>query len=447
MATSIRFGSKWRFIIAVSASAVGLGNVWRFPYLAGENGGGAFVLMYIAFVLVLGLPLLMTEMGLGRLTRGNPVAAFSQLHQRFGWSKHWRFLGGAFILAAFLILTYYVVVSGWVLHYFIQAFPNHFAHITDAQSQQLYQHFMHNPQAMLLMGSIVSVLLWLTMVVEINAGLERVVTVLFPLMLMMFILLLVYAIKQGDMHHALVYLFRPDWSSVHWRSVIEALGQAFFSLGIGMGVLMMYSAYLPEKISIATCAVTVVVIDTAVALLSGLIVFPLVFAYHLAPSSGPGLIFETLPLAFNDMPLGGWVAMLFFLALLFAAFTSLVSLMEPAIAWLQTSARMTRRRSAALVTLLFWLCSILAVYAFAEPERMRFLGLNYYQIADYVSANVIMPVGGLLLAVMVAWRLPREQLWQQWRELDKPVLRKVMVFIVGFIIPGLIVLILLGNYF
>ena len=445
--SSTRFQSATSFIFATAASAVGLGNIWRFPYLAGENGGGWFVLIYLLFVVLLGIPLLMTEMSLGRLGRGDPAKTMADVAVKTHRSINWRFLGGWVVCASFLILTFYCVVSGWVLDYFIHALPFNFGGMSKEASAAFFHSVTESPSQMLLMTSIVMVLLIMTMARDFSAGLERVVKILFPFMLIIIVVLLGYALNLGDTYAALNYLFVPHIHQVSWHSVLAALGQAFFSLGLASGIILMYSAYLPDKVSIAKCAVVVAVIDTLIALIAGMVIFPIVFANNLAPSSGPGLIFKTLPLAFAKIPFGDVFAILFFLALLFAAFTSLVSLMEPALSWLSRCLNASRAKSAVIVGVVCWLLSILAIYSFATPKAFTVFGFNYYTIADYLSAQVIMPLGGLAEAVFAGWLLKKHLLTSELGWSQNTWSWHVYVVLIRYVIPVFIAVIFIASLF
>ena len=312
-----RWRSKTAFIFAAAAAAIGLGNIWRFPYLLGEHGGGAFVLMYLGFVIVLGVPLLIGEILLGRIGRRNPVTSMGTIAEQGGHSKRWGWVGGLTILTGFLIVTYYVVIVGWVLDYIFRAGAGQFAHATQASSMADFKSLQGSHWQMLLTTTVTIVLGVGINLFGIKKGLERTVMVMFPALLVLLLLLLGYSATTGEFHRAVIFLFKPDLSEVTENTAIIALGQAFFSLNIAMGVTIMFSAYISDNTSIIKSAIAIAIADTGFALLAGLIIFPIVFANHLSPAVGPSLIFQTLPIAFGRMPFGSVIATVFFYYVIF----------------------------------------------------------------------------------------------------------------------------------
>jgi NSS family neurotransmitter:Na+ symporter len=326
MATPARWSSRTAFIFAAAAAAVGLGNVWRFPYLAGQNGGGAFVLIYLFFVVTLGIPLMTSEVILGRIGRKNPVASFSKIAKDIGKSRLWGLVGGMTIVAGLLIVSYYVVISGWLADYLVRSFIGHFNHISQVSTVSEFEALQKSPWQMLLSDTLIVGASIAVIRLGVKSGLERTVMWMFPALLLILLVLLGYAMTTGHFMQGLRFLFEPNFHRLTPSIVLQALGQAFFSLNIAMGITIMFSAYLPEKTPLVSSVLIIVLFDTCIALLAGLIIFPLVFANNLQPTAGPSLIFRTLPLAFGQLPGGGLIGALFFLLLLFAAFTSVISL-------------------------------------------------------------------------------------------------------------------------
>jgi neurotransmitter:Na+ symporter, NSS family len=439
---SPRWRSSTAFIFAAAAAAIGLGNIWRFPFLVGENGGGAFVLMYLGFVLLLGVPLVVAEVVCGRIGRANPVHAMARVATLSGRSSHWRWLGGWGILAGFLILTYYIVICGWVLDYFGHGLMGHFSHITEPQSVAYFKGLTSSPWKMLLTTSIVAVGMIATIACGVTKGLERAVLFMFPAIFVIMLGLLFYAMHAGAFHEALVYLFVPDVSEVTRKAALLALGQAFFSLNIAMGITMAFSAYLPENVSVTKSAIVVVIADTLIALLAGMVIFPIVFAHHLAPSSGPGLIFKTLPIAFGQIPYGGVVAAIFFIMLFFAAFTSVIALLETAVAWLGDQFRIGRGKASVWAGFVCWLLSVLSILSFSHPESVGVLGKTYFQWADQITAEYMLPLGGLMTAIFAGWLLDKKVLVEVLGWNDRRCWFAVWRFLLRVVAPIAILLIL-----
>ncbi len=441
--SATRWGSRTAFIFAAAAAAIGLGNIWRFPYLVGQNGGGAFVITYLVFVALLGIPLILSEMTIGRVGRNNPVAAMQHVAERSGRSKHWRLVGGLTMLAGFLILTYYIVIAGWVLDYFFRAITGQFHGVNEAISRANFEHLTNAPWKMLASTTVIAVGMVITIALGVKAGLERAVLFMFPAMVFIMLVLLCYSIIHADFHRAVTYLFVPHFERMTTKSTLLALGQAFFSLNVAMGVTMMFSAYLPKHIPLASSAVIVAIADTAVALLAGLIIFPVVFTNNLEIAAGPGLIFKTLPIAFAKIPYGNVIAALFFAMLLFAAFTSVIALMETVVAWLGDQFDVGRTKAACMAGGVCWWLSLLTIISFSHEGHFSFIGATYYSIVDYVTADIMLPVGGILIAFFTGWLLDMKILQQELGWQLKGPWYQLWRFLLRFIAPIAILLILI----
>lgn len=405
-----RWRSKTAFIFAAASAAIGLGNIWRFPYLLGEHGGGVFVLLYLAFVIILGMPLLVAEILLGRIGRRNPVTSISNIAKQDGHSKKWGWAGGLTILSGFLIVSYYVVIVGWVLDYIFRAGSGQFIHATQASSLSDFKLLQSSHWQMLLTTSMVVFGGVGINLFGIKKGLERAVMFMFPLMLILLLLLLGYSATTGQFMHAVSFLFKPDLSEVTENTALIALGQAFFSLNIAMGVTMMFSAYISDSTSIVNSSIVIAIADTGFALLAGLIIFPIVFAYHLSPSVGPSLIFQTLPIAFGRMPFGSIIATVFFIMLFFAAFSSVIALLEPAICWMIEVCKIKRRTAVIIVGVACWLLSIWSIVSFSHPQQVTFFGKTFFEIIDFITASIMLPLGGILIAIFCGWFLKKTPL-------------------------------------
>ena len=401
------WSSRMAFILAVTGSAVGLGNIWRFPYVVGENGGGAFVLVYLACVIVIGMPVMMSEILMGRRGRRNPIATMGLLGAEEGKSPNWKVVGAMGVLAGVLILSYYAVVGGWTLSYVLKSGAGQFANATPEVVTSLRDEFLGSWGKVALYHTIFMALTIFVVARGVERGLEQAVRFMVPALLLLMVVLLGYSIASGHFGEGVAFLFQPDWSKLTWDTVLTAMGQAFFTLSIGMGAVMAYGAYLPEETSIPGAATAVAISDTSIALLAGLVIFPLVFANGMDPAAGPGLVFVTLPLAFGQMPGGVFFATIFFVLLTFAAWTSAISLMEPAVAWIVERFSKTRAQAAVAIGLLIWVVGFGTVLSFNVLADFRFWRGTIFDNLDHLTLNIMLPLGGLLIVVFAGWVMCR----------------------------------------
>jgi NSS family neurotransmitter:Na+ symporter len=398
-----QWSSRLAFILAASGSAIGLGNIWKFPYLAGENGGGAFVLVYLLSVVAIGTPIMMAETLLGRRGRQSPINAMLSLAKQAKASPLWRYTGWLGVIAGFLILSYYSGIAGWAMAYFFKINSALFDHIDAANSTRLFESFKSSPEYLGIWHTLFLAATLFVVSRGVSGGLERLSRFMMPALLLMLLLLDVYAMSSGGFGQGFAFLFNPDFSKLTGGGVLAAMGQAFFSLGLGMGSIMVYGSYLPNDVSIARSSLFVIVADTLVALLAGLAIFPLVFANGLAPSMGPGLIFETLPIAFGQMP-GGWlIGMVFFALIFFAAITSSVALIEPAVAFLTENKGLDRDKACLFSGLACWLAGLGTVFSFNIWSEVKWFGKTIFELVDMLTAEIMLPVGGVLVAVFAGW--------------------------------------------
>jgi neurotransmitter:Na+ symporter, NSS family len=411
------WSSRLAFILAATGSSVGLGNIWKFPYVTGENGGGAFVLVYLLCIAVIGVPIMMAEVFIGRNGRHNPITSFRLVADRNLVSPAWRLSAIVGVLAAFIILSFYSMIGGWAASYVGHAAMGDFTGQDAAAIGELFSALLASPLTLLIWHSVFMVLVIFVVARGLKSGLERAVTILMPALFGLLLIAAAYAATTGHFGEAVSFLFTPDFSVLTMDGVLIALGHAFFTLSLGMAVMMAYGSYLADNISIGRTAVTVSIMDTVVALMAGLAIFPVVFANGLEPSAGPGLIFETLPLAFGQMPMGIVFGTLFFVLLVFAAWTSAISLLEPVVEWLEDKLIFGRVGSTVVVGLGCWalgFVSILSMNLWSgfAPLGMfeRFEGQTIFDLLDFFTANVMLPLSGLLTAVFVGWFVARESL-------------------------------------
>ena len=330
----VKWSSRSAFLLASIGAAVGLGNLWRFPYIAGENGGGAFVLIYIGFVIVLGVPLIMAELALGRAGKMSAIGTMA-IMVRKGAHPFWKLLGWISLLIPLLGLTYYSIVAGWSLDYIYKAVTGVFAGVDAAGSGAIFQGMQDSWQSMTFWHTLHMIAVIGVISLGIKTGLESTVKIMMPALFIILAFLSIYSMATGNGAEAFNFLFNPDFTKVTGQTVLVALGQALFSLAIGVGALITYGAYLPDNVSIPKAAGVIALADTFVALMAGLMIFPIVFQYGLTPGEGPGLIFATLPIAFGQMTGGLIFGTLFFILLAFAAFSSALGMLEPIIAWFE----------------------------------------------------------------------------------------------------------------
>jgi NSS family neurotransmitter:Na+ symporter len=413
-----QWSSKLVFVLAATGSAVGLGNIWRFPYIAGDNGGAAFVLIYLACILAIGLPIMVAEIALGRRGRQSPINTMTTLAREEGLSRFWGMVGWLGVAAGFMILSFYSVIAGWSLSYVFRAAGGAFSGLDTDGVKALFDGLVADPERLLAWHTIFMAMNVLVVARGVRSGLEQAVKLLMPALFVLLLVMVGYAYTLGHFGEALRFLFQPDFSKVTGDTILLAMGQSFFTLSLGMGAIMIYGSYLSSRASIARTSTAVVAADTAVALLAGLAIFPIVFASGLAADAGPGLIFMTLPLAFAEMPFGIFFGTLFFVLLVMAAWTSSISLMEPAVAWLSENRDIDRPVAAVIVGAVAWLLGVGTLLSFnlwsagigfhvSWGGEMIYIGGTVFEILEYLTMNILLPLGGLLIALFVGWRMTR----------------------------------------
>ena len=401
------WSSRMAFILAVTGSAVGLGNIWKFPYVVGQNGGGAFVLVYLACVALIGMPVMMSEILMGRRGRRNPIATMALLGAEEGKSRNWRWVGGMGVVAGILILSFYSVIGGWTLAYVFKSASGMFTNATASEITAIRDGFTGSWQTVGLFHTLFMGLTIFVVARGVERGLEQAVRFMVPALLVLMVALLGYSINSGHFGEGLSFMFTPDFDKLTWDSVLAAMGQSFFTLSIGMGAVMAYGAYLPKETSIIGASATVAIADTMIAILAGLVIFPLVFANGLDPADGPGLVFITLPLAFGHMQGGVFFATVFFVLLSFAAWTSAISLMEPAVAWIVEKFNRTRAQAAVMIGLLIWAAGFGTALSFNVLSEFKFWRGTIFDNLDHLTINIMLPLGGVLIVIFAGWVMCR----------------------------------------
>lgn len=390
------WGSRLGFIMAAAGSAVGLGNIWRFPYMTGTNGGAAFLLIYLAIIVVFGLSLAMAEMTLGRAAQRNAVGAF-----RMMGGRRWGAVGYMGIATGFVILSFYIVVAGWTLAYIVMMARGALG--AGQNYGDLFGAFVSSPVAPIVYAGIFMLLTALVVVGGIGRGIERWNRVLMPALFVLLLVLVARSLTLPGAAKGVEYYLVPDFSEVTAGTFRNAIAQAFFSLSIGMGTMLTYGSYLPKTERIPSAALTVVLIDSSVAVLAGLMVLPAVFAYGLDPGEGPGLTFVTLPAVFAAMPFGTLFGVLFFVLLAIAALTSAVSLLEPMISYVVDERRVSRTRAVWIASAVCFALGVPASLSFGAMSGVKLFGFNWFDLMDFLANSIMLPVGGLLLAIFIGW--------------------------------------------
>lgn len=447
------WSSNYLFLLASIGSTVGLSNIWRFTYLAGENGGGAFVLVYVISLLVMGIPILAAELLIGRRGGKSMVGTFQALTLRDGLSPVWKYFGWIAMVGVFLILSFYCVIAGLTLDYTVTSLFGVLNNLDAVSAVGYYNGILADPVRIMLSQFIfVAATVWIV-AKGVQDGLERTTGWMTPALFIILVALVFYAMFAGSFGEGVSFLFAPDFSKITPRVILAAFGQAFFSLGIGVGVMLTYGAYMPKSSSILRSSVIISFSDGLASMLAGLAIFPIVFQYGLSPAEGPGLIFMTLPIAFGKMPGGGVIGALFFLLLVFAALTSSISLLESIIAHFEETTGLERKKITIYAGVVLWLVGLGSVFSFniwSGFTPLSFIkpleGKTIFGIIDYFGSNLLMPIGGILMAVIAGWLLSRQS---THAELDPPNENIFIVWriLIRFVAPATVAAIFFYNLY
>ena len=405
------FGSRFGALVAMAGSAVGLGNLWRFPYLVGENGGAAFIIIYILLSFVICLPIFISEFVIGRRSQKNAFAAFRDL----SGGGNWRWLGLVTVIVPLIVLSYYSVIGGWSMEYLLKSLTFSF---TSGESQAaintMFTDFVSNPWMPLIGQTVFLLATALVVVIGIKEGIEKFSKVMMPLLFFIVLFIAIYSLTLPGSGRGVEYLFRPDFSKIDAKSCAAALGQAFFSLSLGFGTILTYASYVDKKENIMFQSTATAVSDLMFALIAGLAIMPAVFAFGINPQSGPGLVFETLPFVFGKMPAGGLIAILFFVALLVAALTSSISMLEVAVAYLIEEKKVSRPVACMILFALCWVVGALCSLSFGPLAEVHFFGRTIFDFFDNLSSNILMTLGSLLTVIFVGWCLKKTDIYDEF---------------------------------
>ncbi len=436
------FGGKLSAILVLAGGAVGLGNVWRFPYIAGENGGGAFLIIYVLCALLIGLPIMLAEFSIGRYGKSNPVGAFRK------HSHAWRFFGYNCIFASFLILGFYCVVTGWTLEYTVHSLGNAIVDNTSAAAHTDYfQSFISHPWRPVLYTVLALVLTHLTIVLGVQKGIERVSKLLMPLLFIMLIVLAIRSLMMPGSGEGLRFFLQPDFSKVTAKTFMLAIGQSFFSLSVGIGTMITYASYFQPNTDIRKSAFQVTIIDTLVAILAGIVIFPAVFSVGIEPTAGPSLVFITLPSIFATLPFSGLWSTLFFILLAVAALTSVISIHEVVTAYVHEEWHWSRNAAAWFTSGLVMVLCLFASLSLGALDSLRLFDMSLFDFLDFVTANIMLPIGGMMTALFAGWVVKKSVLHNELTNFDTIPCgyERVLRFLLRYICPIAVALIFLDN--
>lgn len=437
---------RWTFILAAAGSAIGLGNIWKFPYIAGEYGGGAFVLIYLAFIVIMGVPLLIAETAIGRSTRLNPLSSVQKLAREQGVSPLWQLIALMGMLSGFLILSFYSVIAGWSLSYAWSIANGAFSSMNAEQAGTAFSELTSSASRQITWHSVFMLLTLCITARGIHKGLEKGLQIMMPALFLLLLIMLGYSILEtGAFMQGASFMFAVDFSKLNGAAFAAALGQAFFTLSLGMCALMAYGAYMPPDSPIVKTAFQVAILDTIVAIVSGLIVFPIVFAYGLQPTAGPGLLFVSLTAAFANMPMGEWFGCLFFVLVGIAALSSAISLIEPVVAWLTERVRISRLSATVILCITIWLVGLGTIFSLTGDLLVTVLDKNFFECIDFLTSSILMPLGGLLIAIFAGWKMKRSVLMKElslsagWFNLWRAMIRVIVPVCVVVVLVSMII--------
>jgi NSS family neurotransmitter:Na+ symporter len=437
------FSSKMGVIAAAAGSAVGLGNIWKFPYITGVYGGAAFLFVYLGFIVLIGLPIMLSEFMIGRKSRSNVFGAFKNLAP----NSPWKLVGVLGVAAAVMILSFYGVVAGWSIDYIVKSVTDSFAAKSPEELDSMFTQFIEKPGLPIFYQLSFMLMTMAIVMIGVKDGIEKYAKILMPILILIIIVLDIRAITLDGAKEGLNFLFHPDFSKLTSEGILSALGHAFFSLSLGMGTLITYGSYIGDQNNLAKTALQVTIADTLIAILAGIAIFPAVFAFGIEPSSGPGLVFITLPNVFQQMPGGFFFAILFFLLLTVAALTSSISILEVVVAYFREELKIKRTFATILATVLIAIVGVFCSLSMGLFKEQTLFGLNFFDLLDWISANMLLPLGGLFISLFIGWYWGREKIEEELAKgskLSKGIIT-TFIFVLKFIAPGAIAIVFLHG--
>ncbi len=436
------FTSKFGIVAAAAGSAIGLGNIWRFPYVAGENGGGAFLLIYVGFILTIGISVMLAEFIIGRRAQKNALGAFKKLAP----GKPWWIVGLMEIVAAFVILAFYSTIAGWTFEYLIQAIGNGFAGKDAGAISRMFTDFQTSTTRPLLWQLLFMVLTAGIIICGVQKGIEKYTKMLMPLLVLLIIIMCIRSLTLPGASEGMNFLFEPDFSKISGKVILEALGQSFFSMSIGMGALITYGSYIQKDNKLANTTFQVAMADTVIAILAGVMIFPAVFAFNMEPDAGTGLVFQVLPNIFTEMPGGYIFAVIFFLLLSVAALTSTISVLEVVVAYGIEELNLSRKKATIIFASAIAVLGVFATLSFSELSEFKIFGHTIFGSLDWLSANLLLPLGGVFIVIFLGWVLGKIAIVDEVTNKGQIKMRflRVFIFILKYIAPVAIVLVFLN---
>ena len=438
------FATSLGVIAATLGSAIGLGNIWKFPSLTGANGGAAFLILYIVCTLLVGLPVMISELAIGRRARTNAVTAFRILAP----TQPWWLIGAAGVLAAFLIMAFYTEVAAWVFAYIFKAAVGGLATTDPAVTAATFTDLITNPVQSLVWQWIVLALISVIIIAGVSKGIERVTKRLMPALFILLLIVIVRSLTLPGAREGLAFLFRPDFSKVTWATVLAAMGLSFFKLSVGMGTMTTYGSYFRTDQDIPGTAIRVMLGDVTVSIMAGIAIFPAVFAFGFQPDAGPSLLFITIPAVFNSMPFGGGFMVLFFILTAIAATGAMLSLLEVPVAFLNERLGWSRRTATVTTSLLLALIGSAAALSSSLLADTKILGKTFFDLFDFASSNVLLPVGGLCVCLFAGWRWGAAEMRRELTNggtLANARIANLFIGIVKFVTPALVFIVLLSG--
>ena len=437
------FGSKLGIIAAAAGSAIGLGNIYRFPCELGDNGGAAFLLMYLAIVVFLGVPVMLSEFVIGRHAQSDAVGSFKKLAPKTAWP----FVGYMGVFCGFLIFAFYSTVSGWTLEYIVNAVTNSFHGKDLAAIEQDFNTFHESGWRNVVWQAIFIFLTGFVVYKGVQNGIEKYSKILMPMLLVILIILGIRSVTLPGAKDGLVFLFKPDFSKITGKELVSALGQVFFSLSMGMGVLITYGSYIKKSDNLTTTALSVTLSDTLVAVLAGIVIFPAAFSFGVKPTAGMGLVFNTLPMIFNQMIGGYFFCIIFFVLLAIAALTSTISLLEVVVAYITEELHIKRQTATIIACVVTMLLGAFASLSLMKDSPFVIAGTTLFDGMDFVSSNILLPLGGMLIVLFVGWKFGKSKFFAEVTNEGtlKAPWRKVIFFIIRYLAPVAIAIVFITG--
>ncbi|GAA0329884.1 sodium-dependent transporter [Bacillus carboniphilus] len=431
-----QWSSRLGFILAAAGSAIGLGAIWKFPYTAGQNGGGAFFLIFILFTLILGLPLLLAEFSIGRTAQDNAVNSYKKIAP----GTKWYWLGITGMITSFILLSFYSVIGGWIIIYLIKALAGDLNGLTSEEYGNVFGATISDPIVSILVQFLFILLTIIVVAKGVQKGIERASAIMMPALFILFIVLVIRAVTLEGSLEGIRFLLQPDFSKVTSKTILEAMGQSFFTLSVGVSVMVTYSSYLPKNQSLPRSAISIVGMNIFIVLLAGLAIFPAVFSFDLEPGAGPVLLFNVLPTIFSQLPFGMWFFIAFLLLFLFAALTSAFSMLEIIVSVISNGAPTKRRQWAWLTGIAIFIAGVPSALSYGVLSDVTLFNKTIFDLADYSVSNVLLPLGALLISIFVPLKMKKTQLYDELKQGSgfKKGLFETWFFLIRFVAPVLI---------